>query len=127
MWFTKVRAWVNTHRILALVIAALFLVALASAYDSCRHRSKLADAKAAEKAKAAEAEALKRENEVQTDAYQKAMGATDPRLGEVLREIKTVKTGLARVEAARRELWAVPAVDNGELVTRFDRAVEGLR
>lgn len=125
MWISKVRTWVSSNRLLAAVIVVLFAAALASAYDSFRHRAMLSDSKKAEKQKAEEIETLKKEGAMQAEAFRSAIGATEPALKSALAGVREAKTSLVQAEAARRELWTPPAVDN--LAARFDRAVESLR
>lgn len=127
MKWSEAVSWCRAHRTIAIVIAAISALALMSAYGAWSFRGKLQEAKRAEKGARQESKEIQREAEIQSEAFRKAIGATDPRLGEVLREIKGVRAGLAAVEAERRELWIPPAVDNGELAARFDRAVGALQ
>jgi hypothetical protein len=98
------------------------MVSLAGAWH---FRSQMQTAKKAEKVQQKRADALEKEGEARDAAFQKAMGVLDPALKSALAGVREARTSLAQAEAARRDPWIPPAVDN--LAARFDRAVEGLR
>jgi hypothetical protein len=119
--------WIKKNPWIAGAFVILCLAALGSAYDSYRHRGMLAESKKAEKAQAAKIETLEKEGAAKDEAFRKAIGATEPALRGALAGVREAKASLAQVEAGRRELWTPPAVDNGDLVARFEKALEGLR
>lgn len=125
MWLKSLSSWCRENKKLAAVIAGLLAIALVSLAGAWSYRSSMKAAEKAEKEKAAEAEALKREGEIQERAWRKSLGATEISLGEAKRQIQDLKGKLGKIEEERRALWIPPAIDN--LAARFDRAVEALR
>lgn len=119
--------WIKTNKIPVAVFAILCLVALCAAVDSYRHRGWLAESKQKEKEQGEKIETLTTEAAAKDEAFRTAIGATEPALKNALAGVKEARTSLAQVEAARREMWIPPAVDNGDLVARFNRAVEALK
>ena len=117
--------WAKKNKPAAAIIAVLLMGALVSAYGAWSFRSDAIMAKKAEKEQARRADTLEKEGEARDAAFRKALGATEPALKSALAGVREAKASLAQAEAARRELWTPPAIDN--LAARFDRAVEGLR
>jgi uncharacterized protein HemX len=122
-WITSSR----TNKILAGAIAILLVLALTSAVGAWHFRGRMNAAKEAEKAARQDMKDLQREGEIQKEAYQKAIGATEPALRSAIAGVREAKATLARAEEARRGIWTPPAVDNGDLVARFERALEAIR
>ena len=121
----KILSWVREHRGLAAIFAVLFLVAVGSAWSAYRFRSDAIQAKQEIKEKEEAATALKREGEIQYQAWKEKLGATERNLADTRREIRGLKEKLGKIEEERRALWVPPAIDN--LAARFDRAIEELR
>lgn len=120
-------SWIKKNPWIAGAIAVLCLGALASAYDSYRHRSMLAEAKKAEKEQAQKIEMMEKEAALKDEAFRKAIGATEIPLKNALQGVREAKASLAQVEASRRGPWMAPAVDNGDLVARFEKAIAGIK
>ena len=122
-WITASR----TNKGVTIIAVVLTVLALTSAVGAWHFRTKMQEAKKAEKVQAAKIEALTKESEIRDAAYQKAIGATEPALRNALAGVREAKASLAQAEAARRELWTPPAVDNGDLVARFEKALERIQ
>ena len=122
MWF-----WIKKNPWIAGAIAALCLGVLASAHTAWRFHGQMRAAKESEKVAGEKIKALTKEAEAKDAAYQKAIGATEPALRNALAGVREARANLAQVEASRRGLWMAPAVDNGDLVARFERALEAIR
>jgi hypothetical protein len=120
-WITSNR----TNKIVAAVSAVLLVLALISAAGAWHFRGQMQAAKKAEKVQTERADALEKEGEVRDAAFRKAIGATEPALRSALAGVREARASLAQAEAARRDPWIPPAVDN--LAARFDRAVEALQ
>lgn len=121
----KILAWIRNNRLLAAVLGFLLVLAAVNGYGAWTYRAEALQAKQEIREKQEEADALRREAEIQRDAWSKRIGATDPRLEQVLREVRTVRANLAEIEGRRRELFVPPAVDN--LTARFEAALEAIR
>ena len=122
-WITSSR----TNKVIAGVLAVLLALALASLAGAWHFRGQMQVAKKAEKVQRERADTLVKEGEAREEAFRKALGATEVPLKNALAGVREAKTSLAQVEAARRDLWTPPAVENGDLVVRFERALEGIK
>ena len=132
MW-SKLWSWATANKT-AIIIVVLCLGVLASAYDSYRHRSMLAEAKKAEKEQTQKIETMEKEAALKDEAFRKAIGATEIPLKNALQGVREAREGvreakmaLSRIESQRSDLWIPPAVDNGDLVARFEKALEAIR
>ena len=106
---------------------ALLVLAGISLAGAWHFRGKMQEAKKAEKVQQDRADSLVKEAEARDAAYRNAISATDAPLKSALAGVREARTALARAEEARRDPWIPPAVDNGDLVARFERALEGIR
>ncbi len=122
-WITSSRA----NKVAVAAIAVLLVLALISSVSAYRFHSRMQEAKKAEKVQQERADSLVKEAEARDAAYRKAISATDGPLKSALAGVREARTALARAEDARRDPWIPPAVDNGDLVARFERALEGIR
>ena len=122
-WITSSRA----NKVIAGAIAVLLVLAIASLASAWHFRGQMQAAKKAEKVQQERADTLAKEGEAREEAFRKALGATDAPLKSALAGVREAKTSLAQAAAARRDLWTPPAVDNGDLVARFERALEAIR
>ena len=122
-WITASR----TNKIVTIIAAVLTVFALASAVGAWHFRGKMQESRKAEKVQSQKIEMLEKEAVLKDEAFRKAIGATEPALKSALAGVREAKATLAQVEASRRELWIPPAVDNGELVARFERALEQIQ
>jgi hypothetical protein len=120
-WITSSRA----NKVIAGAIAVLLVLAIASLASAWHFRGQMQAAKKAEKIQQERADILEQEGEARDAAFRKAIGATEPALKSALAGVREAKASLAQAEAARRDPWIPPAIDN--LAARFDRAVEALR
>jgi len=123
MW----QKWMQKNKKAAAAIAVLLALALVSAVAAYKFHTRVQAAKQAEDVAKKRIDSLEKEAEAKTEAFQKAIGATEPALKNALQGVRDAKASLAQAEAVRRELWIPPAVDNGDLVVRFERALEALR
>ena len=122
-WITSNRA----NKVIAGVLVVLLALALASLTSAWHFRGQMQAAKKAEKVQRERADTLVKEGEVREEAFRKALGATEVPLKNALAGVREAKTSLAQVEAARRDRWTPPAVENGDLVARFEQALETIR
>ena len=122
-WITSSR----TNKVIAEVLAVLLVLALASFAGAWHFRGQMQAAKKAEKVQQERADTLVKEGEVREEVFRKALGATEVPLKNALAGVREAKTSLAQVEAARRDRWAPPAVENGDLVARFEQALKGIK
>ena len=123
MWITASR----TNKIVTIIAVALTVFAAVSAVGAWHFRAKMQEARKAEKAQAQKIETLEKEAALKDEAFRKAIGATEIPLKNALQGVREAKASLAQVEASRRVLWTVPAVDNGDLVARFEKAIAGIK
>ena len=122
-WITTSR----TNKTVTIIAIALTVFALVSALGAWHFRAKMQEARKAEKVQAEKIESMTKEAEARDLAYRKALGATEIPLKNALQGVWEAKASLAQVEASRRELWIPPAVDSGELVARFEKALEAIK
>jgi hypothetical protein len=120
-WITSSRA----NKVAAVATVALLALAITSLACAWHFRGQMQAAKKAEKVQQERADTLVKEGEARDAAFRKAISATEPALKSALAGVREAKASLAQAEAARRDPWIPPAVDN--LAVRFDRAVEALR
>jgi hypothetical protein len=124
----KIWGWITASRVNKVVAAgcaALLVLAVVSGVGAYTFHSSMQTAKKAEKAQKERADRLEAEGEAKAAAFQKAIGATDPALKSALQGVREAKASLAQAEAARRDPWIPPTVDN--LAIRFDQALEAIR
>jgi len=119
-WITSNR----TNKVIAGVRAVLLVLVLASLASAWHFRGQMQVAKKAEKVQRERVDTLVKEGEVREEAFRKALGATEVPLKNALAGVREAKASLAQAEAARRDRWTPPAVENGDLVARFERALE---
>ena len=122
-WITSSR----TNKVIAGVLAVLLALALASLADAWHFRGQMQVAKKAEKVQRERVDTLVKEGEVREEAFRKALGATEDPLKNALAGVREAKASLAQAEAARQDPWTPPAVENGDLVARFERALKGIK
>jgi len=122
-WITSSRA----NKVAAAACAVLLVLAIASLVSAWHFRGQMQAAKKAEKVQQERADTLEKEGEAKDVAFRKAMGVLDPALKSALAGVREAKASLAQAEAARRDLWTPPAVDNGDLVARFERALGAIK
>lgn len=123
MWRNRIKENKKT----AAAIVVLLVLALVSALAAYEFHTRVQAAKQAEDVAKKRIESMEKEAEAKTEAFRAAIGATEPALKDALQGVRKAKESLIQVEAVRRELWVPPAVDNGDLVVRFERALEALR
>ena len=124
MWKWITSSW--TNKVIAGIIAVLLVLALASLAGAWHFRGQMQVAKKAEKVQRERADTLVKEGEAREEAFRKALGATEVPLKNALAGVREAKASLAQAEAARRDRWTPPAVENGDLVARFERALEAI-
>ena len=120
-WITSSRA----NKVVAAATAVLLALAFISLASAWHFRGQMQSAKKAEKVQQERADTLVKEGEARDAAFRKAISATEPALKSALAGVREAKASLTQAEAARRDPWIPPAVDN--LAVRFDRAVEAIR
>ena len=122
-WITASR----TNKTVTITAVVLTVLALTAVIGAWHFRGKMQESRKAEKEQAQKIETMEKEATLKDEAYRKAVVVKEEALKNALTRVRESKASLAQIEALRRGPWMVPAVDNGDLVARFERALERIQ